>query len=127
MNNSKYLKKIIAIAIITSGLSMTTTAETDNGHTKDVHRHVETIEQMSKNTQEVWGVGVVNKVMADHNMLNISHEPIQELNWPKMRMNFTTQEWINLSDLKLGQQVVFKLIVNEDNSYIIKDIIYKKE
>ncbi len=70
----------------------------------------------------VTGEGRINKVMKDKHMMNISHEPMPELNWPKMRMNFKTEQGIDLSGFKPGQEVTFTLQVDQDNNYLIKKI-----
>lgn len=80
---------------------------------------------MDQHMREVMGTGRINKVMADKHMVNIVHEPIAELEWPKMRMNFKTTDDVNLGDLKPGQEVTFKLQVKKDNSYVIKQIDVK--
>ncbi len=72
--------------------------------------------------REVMGMGQINKIHADKHMVNISHEPIEELKWPKMRMNFKTDEKVDLSAFKLGQKVMFTLMVDGDNNYLIKEI-----
>ncbi|KZZ57197.1 hypothetical protein A3760_16900 [Oleiphilus sp. HI0122] len=78
-------------------------------------------ERMS-NMREVMGMGRLNKIMAERGMVNINHEPMPEMNWPKMRMNFQVQEGIELSELNLGDEVEFTLMVDDNNNYIIKDI-----
>ncbi|KZZ54752.1 hypothetical protein A3758_00420 [Oleiphilus sp. HI0118] len=78
-------------------------------------------ERMS-NMREVMGMGRLNKIMAERGMVNINHEPMPEMNWPKMRMNFQVQEGIDLSELNLGDEVEFTLMVDDNNNYIIKDI-----
>ncbi len=70
----------------------------------------------------VMGVGQINKIKMKQHMVNITHEPIMELNWPQMRMNFQASEMVDLSSLKPGQKVKFSLEVDEDNNYLIKDI-----
>ncbi len=83
--------------------------------------------QMNKSSQPamqmVKGKGILNKVMAEHHHVNISHEPIAELNWPKMKMNFQTDKAVNLSDLEPGQKVMFTLQVDDKQNYIIKEIM----
>ena len=78
-------------------------------------------ERMS-NMREVMGMGRLNKIMAERGMVNINHEPMPEMNWPKMRMNFQVQEGIDLRELNLGDEVEFTLMVDDNNNYIIKDI-----
>ena len=81
---------------------------------------------MGEHMREVVGQGRINKIMADKRMININHGAIPEMNWPKMRMNFKTQEQVNLSELELGQEVNFTLLVDGDNNYVIKEITVKK-
>lgn len=95
------------------------------GHMMGDQDHMMTNEQMSdmhQQMRDVMGTGTVNKIMGDKHMVNISHEPISDLNWPKMRMNFKTEQGVDLSNLKPGQVVNFTLQVDKDNNYLIKDI-----
>jgi Cu/Ag efflux protein CusF len=78
-------------------------------------------ERMS-NMREVMGIGRLNKIMAERGMVNINHEPMPEMDWPKMRMNFQVQEGIDLSELNLGDEVEFTLLVDGDNNYVISNI-----
>ena len=72
--------------------------------------------------REVMGEGRIHKVMADRDMVNIKHEPMPEMNWPKMKMNFKVGKGVDLGSLKPGQMVDFTLLVDNDNNYIIKNI-----
>ena len=81
--------------------------------------------EMGAHMREVMGEGRVNKVMAKHGMVNIKHEPMPDMNWPQMSMNFKTEKSVNLEDLKSGQEVDFTLLVDDDNNYVIKEITVK--
>ncbi|MDP2635848.1 MULTISPECIES: efflux RND transporter periplasmic adaptor subunit [unclassified Pseudoalteromonas] len=70
----------------------------------------------------VWGKGVVNSVMADHRMVNISHEPMDELDWPSMTMDFTVADSVDFKALQAGQALHFELTKKADNSYLISAI-----
>ncbi len=59
--------------------------------------------------KQVSGRGTVTNVMVDHNMLTLNHEPINELGWPSMTMDFTVTEEISLSDLSTGDAIEFDL------------------
>lgn len=97
----------------------------DKGHMMN-QDHMKSQDHMkNQGMREVMGTGRINKVMADKGMVNIVHEPIEELQWPKMRMNFKTTKGVNLNDLKPGQEVTFKMNVKKDNSYVIKQIDVK--
>lgn len=89
---------------------------------KDMGHHAG---EMGAHMREVMGQGRVNKVMAKHGMVNIKHEPMPDMNWPQMSMNFKTEKSVNLEDLKPGQEVDFTLLVDDDNNYVIKEITVK--
>lgn len=134
------IKSIMSVAVISTsfGLASPVLAGGNDGHH---HGHADQMsgdghmmnqngmgqygENMDSHMREVMGHGRVNKVMAEHGMLNIKHEPMPEMNWPQMSMNFRTQKQVDLSKLKPGQQVDFKLLVDDDNNYVIKEIIVK--
>lgn len=80
---------------------------------------------MTSHMREVMGSGRINKIMADRHMVNIKHEPMPEMNWPKMSMNFNTKKTVDLGALRPGQEVEFKLLVDDDNNYVIKEITVK--
>ncbi len=87
--------------------------------------HMMQQETMAEHHREVIGTGRINKIMADKHMINISHEPIAEMDWPKMRMNFKTMAQVKMDDLKPGQEVTFTLDVDGYNNYVIKKIVVK--
>ena len=134
------IKSIVSIAVISTSMGLALPALAggsdnhhhshsdhmkSNGHMmgqKDMEHHGG---NMDAHMREVMGHGRVNKVMAGHGMVNIKHEPMPEMNWPQMSMNFKTQKQVDLSSLKPGQQVDFKLLVDEDNNYVIKEITVK--
>jgi len=78
--------------------------------------------RMGEQMREVQGHGRLNKIMSGKHMVNINHEAMPQMNWPKMRMNFKTQEHLDLSQLSPGEEVTFTLLVDDDNNYVIKEI-----
>jgi len=64
--------------------------------------------------------GVIENVMPDMGMINLSHEPIPELGWPKMNMDFFVSERVSLESFSVGKQISFELFVTPDNEYIIE-------
>jgi Cu/Ag efflux protein CusF len=139
------IKKVGTALFITAGLmfSVVSTAD-DHGHhdhSQHGHQNGEHMEkgehmmdqkdmghhagEMGAHMREVMGEGRINKVMAKHGMVNIKHDPMPEMNWPQMSMNFKTEKSVNLEDLKPGQEVDFTLLVDDDNNYVIKQITVK--
>ena len=65
--------------------------------------------------------GVVNSVNADAARVNITHDPVESLKWPKMKMNFKAHEPALLKDIKAGMTVDFE-IQKMGNEYHLTEI-----
>ena len=72
------------------------------------------------------GRGVVNKINGEAGKVNITHEAILSLKWPKMTMDFGMQEKSLLAEIKPGMKVDFEL-VKFMNVYQIVRIVSVKE
>jgi len=53
--------------------------------------------------------GVVNSVNADAARVNITHDPVDSLKWPKMKMNFKAHDPALLKGIKAGMTVDFEI------------------
>ncbi len=51
--------------------------------------------------------------MAGHGMIDITHEPIEALDWPAMSMSFLTLEDVSLDAISVGDRVRFSLRQDE--------------
>lgn len=69
----------------------------------------------------VTGKGVLRELMPDERKINMSHDPIPELGWPDMTMDFRLDEGVSLEGLKPGQAIEFDM-VEKDDAYIIESI-----
>jgi Cu/Ag efflux protein CusF len=67
------------------------------------------------------GTGTVNSVDAVGRTLNVTHDPIKSLGWPKMKMQFTVDAGVDLSAVEAGDKVSFTLKANGDD-YTISEI-----
>lgn len=126
-NNIRNTVKAGVILAVVSGAMLPVAYADSANNSGHMHNSPETGHMiggsmMKSHHREVMGTGRINKVMADKHMINISHEPIAEMSWPKMRMNFKTMEQLNMSELEPGQEVTFTLDVDENNNYVIKKI-----
>ena len=61
------------------------------------------------------GFGIIKSIMPGHGMLNLEHDPIPDLGWPSMQMDFITVEGVSLEGLSVGQGVNFELEKQGDN------------
>ena len=65
-----------------------------------------------KGAKRVESTGVVNSTMEAMGMINLTHAPIPELDWPEMKMNFPTADDVSLEGFKPGDEVNFTLWVD---------------
>ena len=71
---------------------------------------------------EIWTTGVINAVEQTSRTLNVTHEPILELNWPAMTMDFSTAQGVRLEGLKPDGKVRFRIREGDDGRYVIEAI-----
>ncbi|MFA6901774.1 MAG: copper-binding protein [Gallionellaceae bacterium] len=71
------------------------------------------------------GHGVANKINAAAGKVNITHEPIESMQWPKMTMDFTVQNKEALDAIKPGMAVDFE-ITQKGKGYRITNIVPAK-
>ena len=69
----------------------------------------------------IMAMGTIKKVMAGEHRLNITHDPIKQLGWPSMTMDFTVRDNVDLSAVKTGERIHFSLEKDGDN-YVITAI-----
>ena len=69
----------------------------------------------------VSGSGVIKALPGDDNKINLQHEPIKDLGWPAMTMDFAIDEDVDTSALSVGDEVMFQL-EERDDRYLIKSI-----
>jgi Cu(I)/Ag(I) efflux system membrane fusion protein len=67
-------------------------------------------------------VGTVDRVMAGHGMLTITHEPIPDIGWPVMTMDFQAGAEVDLSLLRVGDRIHFELARNDGGTYVVTAI-----
>jgi Cu(I)/Ag(I) efflux system membrane fusion protein len=65
--------------------------------------------------------GIITRLMMDHGMISVRHEPIESLAWPAMTMDFNTQKGVSLQGLAVGDQVEFELLQSADG-YMVSAI-----
>jgi plastocyanin len=68
------------------------------------------------------GTGTVNSVDAAARTINITHDPIKALGWPKMKMQFNADAGVDLNTVKPGDSIKFTLKPVGSEDYIISGI-----
>jgi Cu/Ag efflux protein CusF len=72
--------------------------------------------------ETISGSGTLNAVKAAERKVNISHDPIPELKWPAMTMDFELSEGVSTEDVEVGSAVVFELHKESDGSFVIESL-----
>ncbi len=71
---------------------------------------------------EVLATGKVNIVDISARTVNITHDPIKALGWPKMKMEFQVAKGVDLSNIKAGDVVKFSLKAEGEDNYVVVKI-----
>ena len=104
---------LVAIAAIQPSLG---------GDAKKPDGHDHSVMQAPKGANEAEALGVINAVDAAGRTLNITHEPVEALGWPKMTMDLPVTRRVDLSTVKTGEKVRFKLKQGRDKRFRIMAI-----
>lgn len=72
--------------------------------------------------ESVWTSGEIITLMPAHHMINISHQPVPEWEWPAMVMDFTSAKSLDLSAFSTGQHIDFLMKKQTDGQLQITDI-----
>lgn len=68
------------------------------------------------------GTGIVNSIDLEKGTVNLSHEPIETLKWPKMTMDLEVVDKALLRDVEPGTKVDFELGKKKAGGYAITSI-----
>jgi Cu(I)/Ag(I) efflux system periplasmic protein CusF len=68
------------------------------------------------------GTGTVNSVDPAQHKVNLTHNPIPEIGWPTMTMEFPVKPSVDLKTIKPGSRVNFTIEKGQDGMYEIQAI-----
>lgn len=128
MRNS--MKSIFKLAVTTCAFLFLSTfaAAADHGAMNHSQGHGEMDHSkmnhsMEAGSSEAMAVGVIHSVSRLNRMVNLTHEPVPELNWPAMTMDLKVADSVDLKSIKTGEKVKFHLKLGEDKQYVITHIM----
>ena len=105
----------IRLLLISAAILICTPVAAQQNQTEMTHDDHATIESPTAN--EATGDGVVNSVDPDKNSVNLTHEPMPDLGWPEMTMDLPVTRKVDLTNVKAGDQVDFKIKLGRDKKY----------
>ena len=71
--------------------------------------------------------GTVHKVMGNMGMINVTHDPIPEWEWPTMKMDFQVSDQVDLSQFKEGDAIQFEIEKTGDWDYLVTRLASSSE
>jgi Cu(I)/Ag(I) efflux system membrane fusion protein len=86
-----------------------------------IQRMSDASSELVEESTQPGGMGVLKKIMPDEGKLNMVHDPIPEIGWPSMTMDFRVKDGVSLEGLQPEDHVMFELEKTEDG-YIISNI-----
>lgn len=92
--------------------------DSESSKTSDFMRMQSTEDQPSS----VWVEATINSSMPGHGMVNVTHELIEEWDWPEMTMDFTVSETVDINLLTDGRSLHLEITRQADGQYIISNI-----
>jgi Cu(I)/Ag(I) efflux system protein CusF len=75
---------------------------------------------------EAKATAVVHKVDAAKGTVNVTHDPVPELNWPEMTMDLPVTKRVDLTKLKAGDKVRITIKQGVDKQFRITAIVPAK-
>lgn len=116
------MNKLLTVGAFVTALSfnpgVVLASEDHSNHSSMNHGDMKS---MDKKTEAV-AVGVVNSVDEKAGKINITHEPVLALGWPKMTMDLPVTRRVDLSTVKTGTQVNITLKQGRDKQFRVMAI-----
>lgn len=119
------------IAGLESGQQVVTSAQflidSESSLTGSLRRLEPLVQQeIASGEQTVFGSGIIESINRDGQSLVIRHGPIDTLGWPGMTMKFVATSEVDLSRVKVGQNVHFSIVPDTQGTYLV-DMIHLVE
>ncbi len=114
-------EKVVASAqfLIDSESSKTSDFKRMNHQRKSMNNTDDEMDKAEKPSAQV--AGVINAIMAEHRMINISREAIIKWNRPKATLDFMVDNSVDITKLSNGQKIDFRFEIN-NGTFVITDI-----
>jgi Cu/Ag efflux protein CusF len=106
--------------VIATAQSEAAAEATPVGH--EVPRHGDEMQMAHAGQNDAHGTGTVNSVDPAQHKINLSHQPIPEIGWPAMTMEFPVAPSIDLKAIRPGTRVNFTIEQQPGGMYEIRAI-----
>lgn len=103
------------------GAATVQTALVGEGHERGVPEG-SSYQLVHEGHDDAHATGKVNAVDAAQHKVTISHDPIPEIGWPAMTMEFPVAPSIDLEGIKPGSRVTFTIEKGKDGMYQVRSL-----
>jgi Cu(I)/Ag(I) efflux system membrane fusion protein len=94
--------------------------DSESSKTSDFKRMAHGEENPQPST--VWTEATINSLMAGHRMVNVTHDAIDEWDWPAMTMDFTVAEQVDFAQFTTATTVQIEIEKTDDDNYHIINV-----
>ncbi|MES9822679.1 MAG: copper-binding protein [Candidatus Thiodiazotropha sp.] len=108
-------KLIKLISIVFAGVIIAAPVLGDSQSDHSLHGHGE----MTSSANQGMGKGVLHKIDRENKTVNLTHQPIPELNWMGMTMDLQVTRRVDLSGFKPNDKVNFTVKKGRDKQFRI--------
>jgi Cu/Ag efflux protein CusF len=92
------------------------------GEGEPLHAHTPGMQMAHDGQNDVHATGTVNSVDPGQRKVNLSHQPIPEIGWPAMTMDFAVAPNVDLRAIKPGARINFTIEKGQGGMYEIHAI-----
>jgi Cu(I)/Ag(I) efflux system periplasmic protein CusF len=111
----------VPLGVDLGGSGPASTARAGEGHAP-YPQHRSDMQMAHAGHDDAHGTGTVNSVDPAQHKLNLSHNPIPEIGWPAMTMDFPVAAAVDLKPIKPGARVNFTIEQQPGGMYEIRAI-----
>ncbi len=104
--------------VVTSAQFLLDSESSKSSDFKRMHRDAESADQ----AKSVWVAATINSMMVDHRMVNVTHDAIDEWEWPTMTMDFIVAETVDISLLENDMAIHVEIEDKGDSNYQIVNV-----
>jgi Cu/Ag efflux protein CusF len=112
----------VPLGIDLGGSGPVTAAVPAEGHAP-YPQHRSDMQMAHAGHNDAHGTGTVNSVDPTQHKVNLSHNPIPEIGWPAMTMDFPVKPSVDLNAIKPGSRVNFTIEKGQGGMYEIQKIM----
>ena len=114
----KTWKPAIAAMLTLAATTPAMAAGSSSGQAKGSHSGMTAPE----GTNEASAAAVINSIDTEGGKINVTHEPVPALGWPKMTMDLPVTRRVDLSAVKPGATVTIRLKKGRDKQFRVVEI-----